>query len=52
MLATIDSDYRGIPHVVLYNFGNEDYIVAPLQRVGQIVLNKIEQADFEETDKT
>ena len=45
--GTIDSDYRGDIGVELVNLSHEDYVVQPGERIAQMVINKIEQADFE-----
>ncbi|WP_297405766.1 dUTP diphosphatase [uncultured Cetobacterium sp.] len=47
--GTIDSDYRGPIGVILINLSNEEYIVNPEERIGQFVLNKVEQMEFEIT---
>lgn len=47
--GTIDSDYRGPIGVILINLSNEEYIVNPGERIGQFVLNKVEQMEFEIT---
>ena len=36
--GTIDSDYRGEVKVILFNFGNEDFIVKRGDRIAQIVI--------------
>jgi dUTP pyrophosphatase len=53
--GTVDSDYRGEMGVILANFGPRDFVVLPGDRIAQMVLNKVEKADFgvvEELDKT
>lgn len=53
--GTIDADYRGNIGVILVNVSNEDYVVQPGERIAQMVINKIEQIDFnlvEELDET
>ena len=53
--GTIDSDYRGELKVILINLSNEAYEIQPKERIAQIVLNKVEQIDFEvveELDET
>ena len=49
--GTIDSDYRGEICVILINFGNEDFVINPGDRIAQFVLNKYECIDFELIDK-
>ena len=45
--GTIDSDYRGEIGVILINLSKEEYIIQPQERIGQLVLNKVAQMDFE-----
>jgi dUTP pyrophosphatase len=42
----VDSDFRGELSVLLHNFGNEVYLVAPGQRVAQGVISRYETACF------
>ncbi len=55
--GTIDADYRGEIKVILFNFGDNDFIVTPSMRIAQLVLAKCEAAVFiasdslEETDR-
>jgi len=46
--GTIDEDYRGEVGVILINHGNEDFKVKRNDRIAQMVINKVEQADIEE----
>ena len=48
--GTIDSDYRGEIKVILFNHGNEEFIVKNKDRVAQMVLMPILKVDFEEVD--
>lgn len=53
--GTIDADYRGNIGVILVNVSNEDYVVQPGERIAQMVINKIEQIEFnlvKELDET
>lgn len=53
--GTIDADYRGDIGVILVNVSHEDYVVQPGERIAQMVINKIEQIEFnlvEELDET
>ena len=53
--GTVDSDYRGELKVIVVNLSNEAYTIEPNERIGQFVLNKIEQIEFievEELDST
>lgn len=44
--GTIDSDYRGELKVILINHGLNDFTVEPKMRIAQIVLAKVERAEF------
>ncbi len=44
--GTIDADYRGEVGVILINHGKSDFIVVPGMRIAQIVLAKVERANF------
>ena len=48
--GTIDSDYRGELKVILYNYGNEEFIVKNEDRIAQMVLMPIIKASFEEVE--
>jgi dUTP pyrophosphatase len=39
--GTIDEDYRGEVRVVLVNHGEQDYVVAPFERIAQLVVAPI-----------
>ena len=49
--GTIDSDYRGELKIILFNHGNEDFIVNNGDRVAQIVLAPVIKMDHEEVDE-
>jgi len=44
--GTIDSDYRGEIGIILYNFGEIDFVVRPNMRIAQMVIAKHEIVDF------
>ena len=44
--GTIDSRYRGIIYVLLFNFSNDDYIVERGNRIAQIIFQKCENLSF------
>jgi dUTP diphosphatase len=46
--GTIDSDYRGEVLVLLLNLGSERYLVAPGDRIAQLVIAPIVIAELEE----
>ena len=48
--GTIDSDYRGELKVILYNHGNEEFIVKNEDRIAQMVLMPVIKASFEEVE--
>ncbi len=48
--GTIDSDYRGEIKVILFNFGEEDFVIKRGDRIAQMVLSKIYRANFIVTD--
>ena len=49
--GTVDSDYRGELKVIVVNLSNEVYTIEPNERIGQFVLNKIEQIEFIEVEE-
>ena len=48
--GTVDSDYRGEVHVLLINLGERDFNVSRGDRIAQMVISKIEMAEFVEAD--
>ena len=48
--GTIDSDYRGELKVILYNHGNQKFVVKNEDRIAQMVLMPIIKASFEEVE--
>ncbi len=46
--GTIDSDYRGEIKVIIYNHGNDDFIINNGDRIAQIILCPITKMDLEE----
>jgi dUTP pyrophosphatase len=47
LVGLIDSDYQGQVFVSLWNRSGASFIVAPNERIAQIVFIKVEQAQFE-----
>lgn len=45
--GTIDADYRGEIGVILINHGHEQVYLEDGERIGQLVLNKVEQIEWE-----
>lgn len=50
-IGTIDSDYRGSIGVILANFSKENYIVKPLQKIAQLIINKFEKVNLKIKDE-
>jgi len=48
--GTIDSDYRGEIKVILYNHGNNDFLINNKDRIAQMVLAPVIKMNLEETD--
>ena len=48
--GTIDSDYRGEIKIIIYNHGNQDFMVNNGDRIAQMILMPIVKIEFEETD--
>lgn len=48
--GTIDADYRGEIGVVVYNLSRESYVIQPGERVAQLVISPVIQADWQEVD--
>ena len=46
--GTIDSDYRGEIKVIIYNHGDNDFIINNGDRIAQMVLSPIIKMDLEE----
>lgn len=46
-IGTIDSDYRGEIGVIVINLSKDEYTIQPQERIGQLVLNKVAQMEFE-----
>ncbi|MDB5196236.1 MAG: deoxyuridine 5-triphosphate nucleotidohydrolase [Flaviaesturariibacter sp.] len=49
--GTIDSDYRGELKVILINLSAEAQVIEPGDRIAQLVFQKVEKAEWVETDK-
>lgn len=45
--GTIDADYRGEIGVILINHGSDQIFLKRGERIGQLVLNKVEQIEWE-----
>jgi len=48
--GTIDSDYRGEIKIIIINFGKEDFVIQPAERIAQLVVSKVYTAKFIESN--
>ena len=48
--GTIDSDYRGEIKVILYNHGNNNFLINNKDRIAQMILTPVIKMNLEETD--
>jgi len=48
--GTIDSDFRGEPKVALVNWGTEDFVIEPGDRIAQLVIAPVARALLVEVD--
>ena len=48
--GTIDSDYRGELKIILYNHGEDEFVVNNGDRIAQMVLMPVLKASFEEVE--
>lgn len=46
--GTIDSDYRGEIKIILFNFGEEDFIIKRGDRIAQLIISKVYRAVLNE----
>jgi dUTP diphosphatase len=46
LAGVIDSDYRGEVKVVLVNHGTEPFRIAPGDRIAQVLVQRVERAEF------
>ncbi|NCA85636.1 MAG: dUTP diphosphatase [Clostridia bacterium] len=44
--GTIDADYRGEIKVVIINLSNDEFVLNDGERIAQMVINKVEQAEW------
>ena len=49
--GTIDSDYRGEIKVIIYNHGNEDFVVNNKDRIAQMILTPVVKMELQETNE-
>ena len=48
--GTIDSDYRGEIKIILYNYGNNDFVINNNDRIAQMILTPVIKMELEETE--
>jgi|TARA_Y100000389_G_C17421778_1_gene497137 dUTP pyrophosphatase len=48
--GTIDSDYRGEIKIILFNHGNNEFIINNKDRIAQMILMPIVKMDLQESD--
>ena len=51
LAGVIDSEYRGEIGVVLINLGQEDFEIKGGDRIAQLLIQKVENAEFTEADE-
>jgi dUTP pyrophosphatase len=49
--GTIDADYRGVVKVILHNLGKNPFHVQRGDRIAQMVIAKVERAEWDEVDE-
>ena len=50
-VAVIDSDYRGNVRIPMYNDSDKPFTVMPHERLAQIIIEKVPDVAFYETDE-
>jgi dUTP pyrophosphatase len=48
--GVIDSDYRGVVKVLLFNHGDDDFVVNVGDRIAQMIMERIVRPDFVEVN--
>ena len=48
--GTIDADYRGEIKIVLINLSSEEQVINPGDRIAQMIVQKVERAEFEQVE--
>ena len=48
--GVIDSDYRGVVKVLLFNHGDDDFVVNVGDRIAQMIMERILRPDFVQVD--
>ena len=48
--GTIDSDYRGVIKVIIFNHGNKEFIINNNDRIAQMILTPVVKMELEEKE--
>ena len=48
--GTIDADYRGEIKIILINLSSEEQVINPGDRIAQMIIQKVERAEFEQVE--
>jgi len=48
--GTVDADYRGEVQIILANYGTDDFLVHPKDRIAQLVIAPVMQAEWQVVD--
>jgi len=48
--GTVDSDYRGEIKIILINLSSEEQVINPGDRIAQMIIQKVERAEFEQVE--
>jgi len=49
--GTVDSDYRGEIKIILINLSQEEQVIQPGDRIAQMIIQKVEQIEWKETQE-
>lgn len=49
--GTIDADYRGEIKIIVINLSKDDVVIADGERIAQMVISKVEQAEWVEVEQ-
>ncbi len=49
--GTIDADYRGEIKIILINFSQQEQVIQPGDRIGQMIIQKVDKAIWKEVDE-
>ncbi len=49
--GTIDADYRGEIKIILVNLSNEEFVVRDGERIAQMIISKVEKAQWVEVEE-